>query len=913
MNNWNNKPHSSTTNAEAIKQHKLTWVQAKLLPHAENKSNHIDIKAFDIVLIDSEGNEQVVDYTFLLGYPRNQDVIDSLMYFEKNGEYRIVINKSIRPVIIGRSLLTNDQACYTQGDLFTELPAVIFDDLKGDTSPKETMLRWLEEKHAMEASSVIKFQLVGGCLYPSIGGDCEMDKVFHVQLNPGGQFDSDYIVYWKDFGGNRVVSSMTPQEIIDGFCKGEIFDMRLLYATLQFAHQRNIKLDLPLWLKANKLTEYNITMPNGRQVWNTITVANRKEIVSAHKQASNIADIKLRQKSFDPQKDRFVHESTFELTNTYDDGATETYRAEWLVRQTPDSIDVGGYFFSGGKLYMTCRLAVRPGILARNFKPHPIASSVDPVHIEWISGLGNRSVEDIIYSESGCQTGNAQHIFSYFPSTGHSPEKVDLYMAEFDPSAQVPIAKEFGCIEAKLYCVEVDEMIDMGRQGIIDDPRLLIQAYILKNTFNYNNLDKESLEDEDREMVNDILTAPSQMDMYMKETDAKYPGDDIFKNHIFAKQNSARYRKVLSYGEDCLGTKFVWKWGLKWSRVAEFFDAMLALFPVPSEELRKKYSGYAIHDAGHHIQGNILPYNPATGERMTKEEYVRLLSKTEALAVFDSDYRYAMELGIEKSEENIGWHKSIARTFMELDINDPHEVRDMIVSIEVDGVIPDKLMRHPRYEENKDNIEGRLLRFHFMDKIQAEALYDSWRENEEVIKVALRLCHTTADPIEFESRMDNYEDIVAHFPEGSNPLKAYASRIVTEHVGLTGLKYWVLNQLIKNTHGEGKAELLRTNDIINELEFYKKQLYALRDGLTDTSLSDENIKAIKRANNWKKKIIALDDEFYKIVRTKGLLNDEQVVSLTTDDIPYFHGFAQMPDLVPLIAQKAEENREKLKI
>ncbi|MBP6256493.1 hypothetical protein KA405_01950 [Patescibacteria group bacterium] len=48
---------------------------------------------------------------------------------------------------------------------------------------------------------------------------------------------------------------------------------------------------------------------------------------------------------------------------------------------------------------------------------------------------------------------------------------------------------------------------------------------------------------------------------------------------------------------------------------------------------------------------------------MPKETYVRLMSKTESYAVYDSDYRYPKELGLDLFEPTIGNQKSLARSF----------------------------------------------------------------------------------------------------------------------------------------------------------------------------------------------------------------------------------------------------------
>lgn len=157
-----------------------------------------------------------------------------------------------------------------------------------------------------------------------------------------------------------------------------------------------------------------------------------------------------------------------------------------------------------------------------------------------------------------------------------------------------------------------------------------------------------------------------------------------------------------------------------------------------------------------------MPYDPETDTRMDKETYCKMLARTEALAVFDSDYRFPLELGLEEFEATIGGNKSVVRSFYDLDISDPDEVRDCIVSIERDGIIPDKILLHSNYERNRDNIIDRVLRFYCMDHLMGEQPkgYDLWTKQKEFIKVALRFGNVTCKVDEFIQRMENHDKVV---------------------------------------------------------------------------------------------------------------------------------------------------------
>lgn len=104
---------------------------------------------------------------------------------------------------------------------------------------------------------------------------------------------------------------------------------------------------------------------------------------------------------------------------------------------------------------------------------------------------------------------------------------------------------------------------------------------------------------------------------------------------------------------------------------------------------------------------------------MTESEYIEAMSWAECHAVHYSDYIIPIKYGVEKAEAIFGG-KSVARSLIELGITDEQKALETIVSIERDGIIPEEILRHPRYEEEKDVIVGRLLRFHVMDKEQSK-------------------------------------------------------------------------------------------------------------------------------------------------------------------------------------------------
>lgn len=212
-----------------------------------------------------------------------------------------------------------------------------------------------------------------------------------------------------------------------------------------------------------------------------------------------------------------------------------------------------------------------------------------------------------------------------------------------DPShGEVAGWKEFDNIEAPLLAIEVDTLFQLYEKNTIKDPRLMLSANILKQQFAYaNELDRpiSTISQKDRDRFQEVLNTPLQTDRFYKFVASELQDPGVNKLHILFKKNSQRYRRVMSYVEEQLGGYFATQDNLLSDTDRHFFDAAVAAFAVPSLELAEKYQSYAAHDNGHYVQGTIIP-TPA----MQKETYVRLMSKTESLAVYDSDYRYPKEV-----------------------------------------------------------------------------------------------------------------------------------------------------------------------------------------------------------------------------------------------------------------------------
>lgn len=118
----------------------------------------------------------------------------------------------------------------------------------------------------------------------------------------------------------------------------------------------------------------------------------------------------------------------------------------------------------------------------------------------------------------------------------------------------------------------------------------------------------------------------------------------------------------------------------------------------------------------------------------------------------------------------------------------------------------------------------------------------------------------------------------------------------------------MLKQMLVDNHGEEHESLKEIDQIIDHLYFCKQQIIAARDSVQDVSLSHNNLIAIATADQQKEIAEKFAADFKTYAMDTTLLNIDQIERLNGRTVPYFDGFAEMPeDLMARVYAKEKEN------
>ena len=892
---------------------RLQWLQTSIHEASNYQDGHVSIQSFAVHTYDTNDHETWV-FSMQVAYPKNQDVIDIACFYEKNNTYYIATNVSIRPILHARKHLVEQEVGQTTySGFFQEWVWIIYSIEQWDISIIDAVQRalrsklWLEvEPHNVE---------VGNPYFPSIGWSGETCIPCFAQVSPPSDTTS-YFLYGSNFEAERKIEFLSIDTIINKFFLGEIEDMRLVLLAYDLAYKKWYPISVSgIQIESADMYE-NPTISADISVLNNI--ANINTFQSNNNDIANTIEL-IPEETISSQ---FLKKYIVDVENIATQWMWETYMAEMIVREWVDTIDLWGYFWKEWKLYIVSKQSLRPSVQARNLQPHYIHAAWNIWDIEWtsaslchplpwtkdeISIIAKKRLHDKV----GMEVLSSHYVSSYFPSIWNNAEKVHLVLQKIDPSQTQAIASERNLYQPKICAIEVDSILEAYHQWVLRDPRLVLIAYIIKNITQYENIADAPVSSHDIRAFQQAIHQPLQVDMFMK-TVAQQKWDVIYDLHVTWKKYSVWYRRLVSYIEQELWW-FLWErnWLLSESD-KHFFSAMLPIFAVPSEELASKYINYITHDQWHYLQWDIIPYYPETNTRMDKDEYVKYMSWTEANAVFDSDYLYPMQMWLERFESLIWW-ESVATTFHKLWIYSDDEVRKTIVMIERDWIIPDHILQHPEYNNVRNNIVDRILRFHVMDKIQAELQYDKWVQAPYIARIALQFCNTTNSIAAFNTRMEEYHLLIQNYDEWVNTLKAYVARIIVKHISLPALHIWTAMQMMADNKAQWYAEgIIYCEKVLSTLMHRKTQTEKTRDTITSMIANDSTIKAIRYANYIRTKVDKLYDEYQLFIQETPYITSTQKDHLQTSRIPYFTGFATMPDnLHDLVLAEEDKNLHRI--
>lgn len=95
---------------------------------------------------------------------------------------------------------------------------------------------------------------------------------------------------------------------------------------------------------------------------------------------------------------------------------------------------------------------------------------------------------------------------------------------------------------------------------------------------------------------------------------------------------------------------------------------------------------------------------------------------------------------------------------------------------------------------------------------------------------------------------------------------------------------------------------------LDELAFYKKQIQKIHADITGIEYNEKNIKAVRDADILSKKISMLTERFEEYYMKLDTLTLDQKEKLKNNRMPFFSGFAEMPENTIQMLEELERSQ-----
>lgn len=828
----------------------------------EARSGHtekVKTRHFKVRYLDANEVEVKAAEIHSLGIIEHQDAVDTLVYGQDDSGYKIAIYQAIRPVLPSRhkasdaTLVGNEE--YT--GLLWSLPATNLRIEEGHAGVEDAGKKILKQKIGinLEVTSA-DLEFLGGSYFTSIGGTTESCRpvALRVPLPP----DLQRIKFGETFHANVLTKFEDFHQALQSCLNGTYHDLRLLAHLLRFARYKGIEVPALGILSQNKIQKERALHPAVAKRMLT-QAAVRKLIDARHLERQSIQRVEVSETS--APSEPFVETEVLDVT-MYNKMSTTigTFSAEAMRRRGQDCVDIGAWFFHNDALYLAINRGPRPGVAARELFEHPVSSPCNHIHIDGISGMLPK--QDItlqtvfqtaaatLKRETGLSgLGAAQYLTYAYTSPTYDKERTYLVLQQIDPSQIQEEAAD------EIYFVKAQDILALAEQGYIRDQRLEIFAHLLALEGEKANQkiprQLSAVELEFLQLINSASPIQAYLSKHCQEVDAEL-------------SRFAEYRNAKIYLENERGLIFV---PSTETGDVNVFRSAFARFDYDENEDQNKLPFSLDHDLRHWAAKDLCPYlidknrsilHDSHGDplMLPRDQFRRALTVNECFVGWHSDVILPSQYDLHKADlhkaKKITWRGKVAQAFEVMGLS-KQEALNAILSIEGNGIIPAKILKHARYQEFRDVIVDRYLRFHVLDQLQSDIIYNNWQKHAWVAQVMIRFCDVHTDVQDYYRGLRESMQMLKKYAEGRNRFKqeialAKASGVQNSAIRIASLmEYMCENRNV----GYEKAYL--------ECEKWLERLYEALLNLEDihariknTELNDENIalyRRYKRINN----------------------------------------------------------------
>lgn len=853
-------------------------------------NKYVSIENYKVSLIGDDGSVLKISENlpvFQVEFTKYQDAVDLIPYFEEGDDVFIIVSENFKPALTLRKDFIEEK---DQGSIVIEPVSGVIQRSNKEYGVRDTVKRLFSEKAPDLASAVLGYEHLGGCYFPSPGTSGELVFPISIRINKN--------INYKHDSSLAKVYPIKASEILDLYFSGKrVFSSRLILLTFRLLDRlgKRVRINNDL-VKNFEQFRFSVKSISPDEIvgFNYISyddVVNRKG-----KAFGGVKDIKL-------EKVENPNTNFLFTTNSIVEHEKIRYSVDVIVRKGIDSVDASGVVLKDGEIFISAKWGIRPPILVRENVEHPVSVIVEPFLLEGVAGNveGSNTKNGIVkiaekefQEEFGYESvGESLYLGFDYPSPGHNIERAHKVLLAIDPSKKIQMSGNF---DEAIYSglLNINDAIDLALEGYIRDPRFNLSSYILKMVFN-DGVFQGSGDRFDLSQYSEVVKEESGVQKWL---------DNVASEVDKKLSNSSYYRKLKSYGENELG---VITMKLDHEDEAHFFSPMIPLFAMPTVQVNEKLPFYYAHDLFHYATQGFLPIiigKEGKVELTSFEDYYKGTCGNECEAVWYSDVVIPKEFGINESE-SIFQGDSVAKVFEEMSISSL-ESRDMIRSIELDGVIPNKIKEHPLFKRHRGVLIDRILKYHIMDKDNARSMYKYFADHIDTILVMKDFCDIDYNIKSYEERYRNTYLEIYNYSEGVNPIKSFIARVLNQEVRLRALRL----AYIKYEAGRIQNDSIITfaNKHLDSLKVAYSKLSGFRDSLKDNDPSKVNAQICSYAKSLEKDVFFEVDQFIENLIQNSPLSEHTKKSLKERKVPFFKMFDPIdPDFL-----KSELAKAKLK-
>ncbi len=811
--------------------------------------------------LNSEGKQVGATETISLEVRPEQDVVDLLVWGKRDNDYYVAVTRSVRPAV---AALHPDRG----NGLEWCLPGHYIRPEEGETSITHAVHQTLAEKVGLPAKGAAT--ILSGACYPSAGDSLE------ICLPRAVEVDLPRDLHRAAFASDRPFAyrEVKFEKIGDVFAKcvrGEYHCPRLATAVMHFARAHAIRLPEvgPLVISEDKNPSADIAV-------RILSPEQASKILrEVPKDSQTVVAVQLQQEAKAPRQP-FLSSVAIDFTGVMQNGAKSAAgAAHAVVRQDPDSLVACPYFAHDGKVYIGFGIDPLVARTARNDRPHPVYT--DPM-IRSAAAFATRApagselealASAVLLREAGLTSRTApQTLVSGFPSPGYNPQWVDVCAVEIDPSQA--IAAERTCRE--VFFIEAQQLLDLAEQGLVPDMNLTLAAQAVLHRLGqlHEKPPVNFVSSDERDEFFALLDSGSDFSQWVYADPDRFNADRILSE-------IAAYRQLRSIVTNEVGGLIT---ALSHPEERIFFSPSVAVLLPHDYSHAGRANFFAAHDWRHWQEGELIPYRLTQDgslalrddelEVLPFEDYLSGMMALEDSAGFFSDVELPGKFGHSRSREVFNG-MSVAEAFEILDIGDPAHARQVYTSIQSKGIIPKEILQHSRYEDVREVLIDRLLKYHVLFREHIKIMYQNWVDHPEMARLALLFGQRTfSDPKEVAGRSEAARQEVRAYREGFNPIKAHLARIGFQEISVIAFQVGhYLEQLRTKPEAAAQEASRRGVEILRGLKHTQEQLSRVHGAIRNIDPSHDNLQAMRACKLARSGIIHTAQEFVASLLQEG--------------------------------------------